>query len=117
MVRSHIKVWLREPSQPAHRTARRRCLETEDLKPLRGKPDVRAVDVRSPEVYASVHLPEAVNIPIDGLLEQARSWSRKERIITVCAKGGGRSAPAAQNLRGLGFGRTWWLCGGTIGWR
>ena len=42
--------------------------------------------------------------------------SPKERIITVCAKGGGRSAQAAQVLRDMGFGRTWWLCGGTEGW-
>jgi MFS family permease len=108
-VLSGVVVWLRMPSE-------RKCLEPEDLKPLLGRADVRVVDVRSPEEYASGHLPEAVNIPIDGLLEQARSWSRKQRIVTVCAKGGGRSAQAAQNLRDLGFGRTWWLCGGTLGW-
>jgi rhodanese-related sulfurtransferase len=50
-------------------------------------------------------------------LDRARSWSPRERIITVCAKGGGRSAQAAQVLRDIGFGRTWWLCGGTVGWR
>lgn len=94
----------------------RKCLEPADLKHWHGKTDVRVVDVRSPEEYASGHLPAAVNIPLDSLLEQARSWSRKQRIVTVCAKGGGRSAQAAQYLRDLGFGRTWWLCGGTLGW-
>jgi len=86
-------------------------------KPLLRKPGVRVVDVRSPEEYASGHLPEAINIPITELLERSREWSPKERIVTVCAKGGGRSAQAAQVLRDLGFGRTWWLCGGTLGWR
>lgn len=109
-VLSGIVVWLRMPSE-------RKCLEPEDLKPLLGKPDVRVVDVRSPEEYASGHLPEAVNIPLNELLDKARSWPRSQRIVTVCAKGGGRSAQAAQVLRDLGFGRTWWLCGGTLGWR
>ena len=107
-VLSGIVVWLRMPSE-------RKCMEPEDLKPLLSRTDVRIVDVRSAEEYASGHLPEAINIPLDGLLEQARSWSRKQRIVTVCAKGGGRSAQAAQTLRDMGFGRTWWLCGGTLG--
>lgn len=103
-------VWLRMPSE-------RRCLEPEDLKPLLHKPGVRVVDVRSPVEYASGHLSEAINIPLAELIDHARSWSPRERIITVCAKGGGRSAQAAQMLRDMGFGRTWWLCGGTLGWR
>ena len=107
-VGSGVVVWLRMPSE-------RECLEPEDLKPLLNKPGVRVVDVRSPEEYASGHLPEAINIPLTELLERARSWSKRERIITVCAKGGGRSAQAAQVLRDMGFGRTWWLCGGTLG--
>ncbi|HNR55329.1 MAG TPA: MFS transporter [Flavobacteriales bacterium] len=109
-VLSGIVVWLRMPSE-------RKCLEPADLKPLLNKPGVRVVDVRSPEEYASGHLPQAINIPLPELLERARSWSPRERIITVCAKGGGRSAQAAQVLRDMGFGRTWWLCGGAVGWR
>jgi rhodanese-related sulfurtransferase len=108
-VLSGAVVWLRMPAE-------RRCLEPIDLKRWLGQPDIRVVDVRSPEEYASGHLPQAVNIPIDGLLQQARDWSKRQRIITVCAKGGGRSAQAAQLLRDTGFGRTWWLCGGTLGW-
>jgi MFS family permease len=109
-VLSGLVVWLRMPSE-------RECLEPADLKPLLNEPGVRVVDVRSPEEYASGHLPQAINIPLSELLERARSWSPKERIITVCAKGGGRSAQAAQVLRDMGFGRTWWLCGGALGWR
>ncbi|MBK9275944.1 MAG: MFS transporter [Flavobacteriales bacterium] len=109
-VLSGLLVWLRMPSE-------RECLEPEDLKPLLNSPGVRVVDVRSPEEYASGHLPHAINIPLTELLERARSWSPRERIITVCATGGGRSAQAAQVLRDMGFGRTWWLCGGMVGWR
>lgn len=109
-VLSGLVVWLRMPSE-------RKCLEPEDLKPLLDKPDVRVVDVRSAEEYASGHLPAAINIPLAELIERARNWPPKERIITVCAKGGGRSAQAAQVLRDMGFGRTRWLCGGTLGWR
>lgn len=109
-VASGVVVWLRMPSE-------RKCMEPEDLKPLLNKPGVRVVDVRSPEEYANGHLPEAINIPITELIERARDWSPKERIVTVCAKGGGRSAQAAQVLRDMGFGKTWRLCGGTVGWR
>jgi rhodanese-related sulfurtransferase len=109
-VLSGVIVWLRMPAE-------RRCLEPLDLKRWLGRPDVRIVDVRSPEEYASGHLPQAMNIPIERLLQHAHDWSRRERIVTVCAKGGGRSAQAAQVLRDMGFGRTWWLCGGTLGWR
>jgi MFS family permease len=108
-VLSGIVVWLRMPSE-------RKCLEPEDLKPLLNKPGVRVVDVRSPEEYASGHLPHAINIPLTELLERTCSWSLQERIITVCANGGGRSAQAAQVLRDMGYRRTWWLCGGTVGW-
>ena len=109
-VLSGLVVWLRMPSE-------RKCLEPEDLKPLLNMTGVRVVDVRSPEEYAGGHLPQAINIPIAELIERARNWSPKERIITICAEGGGRSAQAAQVLRDMGFGRTWWLCGGTFGWR
>lgn len=109
-VLSGLVVWLRMPSE-------RKCLEPVDLKPLLKRNDVRVVDVRSAEEFATGHLPEAINVPLDRLLEHARSWSRSQRIVTVCAKGGGRSAQAAQVLRDIGFGHTWWLCGGALGWR
>ncbi|HPF91380.1 MAG TPA: MFS transporter [Flavobacteriales bacterium] len=109
-VMSGVVLWLRMPSE-------RKCLEPEDLKTMLIRPGVRVVDVRSPEEFETGHLPQAINIPIAELLERARTWSRRERIITVCAKGGGRSAQAAQVLRDMGFGRTWWLCGGALGWR
>lgn len=109
-VMSGIVVWLRMPGE-------RKCMEPEDLKPLLGDPNVRVVDVRSAEEYATGHLPAAVHIPLTELLDHTHSWSPKDRIITVCAKGGGRSAQAAQVLRDRGFGRVWWLCGGTVGWR
>ena len=106
---SGLLVWLRMP-------AGRKCLEQDDLKSWFGRRDVRVVDVRSPEEFAVGHLPQAINIPIDLLVEQARAWPKRQRIVTVCAKGGGRSAQAAQLLRDVGFGKTWWLCGGTLGW-
>lgn len=105
---SGVVVWLRMPAE-------RRCLEPIDLKSWIGHRDVRLVDVRSPEEFSSGHLPDAINIPLDRLLDQARTWPKRQWIVTVCAKGGGRSAQAAQLLRDVGFGKTWWLCGGTFG--
>lgn len=108
-VMSGIVVWLRMPGE-------RRCMEPAELKALLGSSSIRLVDVRDPEEYARGHLPEAVNIPLADLVAHTRQWSTQERIVTVCAKGGGRSAQGAQVLRDRGFGRTRWLCGGTVGW-
>ncbi len=104
-VMSGVVVWLRMPSE-------RTCLEPAALRSLLTRQQVRVVDVRSPVEYATGHLPTAVNIPLMELTDQARGWSTRDRIVTVCGKGGGRSAQAAQLLRDKGFGRTWWLCGG-----
>ena len=37
-------------------------------------------------------------------------------IITVCGKGGGRSAEDAVLLKKSGFSKANYLCGGTFGW-
>jgi MFS family permease len=108
-VLSGVVVWLRMPAE-------RRCVEPGQLERWTEDPKLHVIDVRSPEEFAAGHLPQAINIPLPALLEHARKWEHREHIVTVCAKGGGRSAQAAQLLRDMGFKHTWWLCGGTSGW-
>ena len=74
------------------------------------------IDVRNPDEYAEKHIPGAINIPLDELESRSIELSRGAMIITVCGKGGGRSAQAAERLQQIGFTNAAFLCGGTFGW-
>jgi rhodanese-related sulfurtransferase len=59
----------------------------------------------------------ASGIPLDRLEHDARQLAFDRPVVTICGKGGGRSAEAAQRLRALGFITARSLCGGTAGWQ
>lgn len=94
------------------------CFAITDLQQLiRQSPEqVIIIDVRSPEEYAEKHIPAAINIPLAELKSRAKELLKSAIIITVCGKGGGRSAQAAALLKQLGFTDANYLCGGTAGW-
>lgn len=74
------------------------------------------IDVRTPEEFASGHVPGARNIPVDQLearLAELEDFSGGE-IYLVC-RSGGRSARGADALAGHGF-RTVNVAGGTLAW-
>ena len=73
------------------------------------------IDVRSKEEYHEKHIPGAIHIPLDELETAAIHFSNEKMYITVCGKGGGRSAVASEKLIQAGF-ISAWLCGGTLGW-
>lgn len=90
------------------------CLTIEDL---RAAPEAcMLIDVRQPEEFAIAHIPGARNIPLDRLAEEAGSLPKTLRPITICGKGGGRSAEGAAILRRSGRTDALWLCGGTNAW-
>ena len=74
------------------------------------------IDVRNPEEYEEKHIPAAVNIPLKELENYSIQISKNVIIITVCGKGGGRSAQGAALLKQIGFINAKFLCGGTFGW-
>ena len=94
------------------------CFTIEDLQHLQKQsPDqIIIIDVRSQEEYAEKHIPGAINIPLDELESHSIKLSREAMIITVCGKGGGRSAQGAALLKQIGFINAKFLCGGTLGW-
>jgi phage shock protein E len=64
------------------------------------------VDVRSPEEHRSGHLPEAVNIPLNGLAEELpRRVPDKSRALLLHCLSGTRSGIARRQLRGMGYTR------------
>ncbi|MBK7695629.1 MAG: rhodanese-like domain-containing protein [Saprospiraceae bacterium] len=50
------------------------------------------------------------------LVNHLTEWSTKSTLVTICGKGGGRSAAAAEILKSSGLLNTFYLCGGTFGW-
>lgn len=65
------------------------------------------VDVRSPGEFASVHLPGALNVPLDQLGAKASTLGAKDRAIVLYCASGTRSAMARSVLKGLGFTRVY----------
>lgn len=90
------------------------CLPIEALRadPAR----YHVIDVRDPEDHAAGHVDGAVNVPLARLLADGAEVPAGRTPLTVCGKGGGRSAEAAEALRKAGHADTVWLCGGTNAW-
>ena len=82
---------------------------------LKSKTEIIIIDVRSNEEYNEEHIPNAINIPLKKLEGKAKTFDRNKFYITVCGKGGNRSATGAEKLNQMNF-KALWLCGGTFGW-
>lgn len=69
------------------------------------------VDVRTSAEFATGHVPNSVNIPLDSLDQEIDALRDKNEIVVYCLSGG-RSAQAKRFLNRNGFtnvqdGRTW----------
>ncbi|WKD36642.1 rhodanese-like domain-containing protein [Streptomyces xanthophaeus] len=79
--------------------------------------ELTVVDVRTPGEFASGHLPDAVNVPLDRLtrsLPELRRAAESRPLLVVCASGA-RSASAAETLASGGIPASS-LTGGTQAW-
>jgi len=75
------------------------------------------VDVRTPEEYASGHVPGAVNIPKDQLPSRLSELeSARDRVVVYCERGP-RAQAAAATLTQAGFTGVRHLTGDMAGWR
>lgn len=74
---------------------------------------VEVLDVRSPEEFASGHVPGAVNLPLPEVGSVAGRYAG-QRVFVIC-QSGGRSTAAAQTLTAAGVDATS-VAGGTAGW-
>lgn len=79
-----------------------------DFKPLLKHGKVFVVDVRNKNEFDDGHIPWAKHIPLNELAQRMKELPTDKPIITVCGKGGGRSADAAAMIPGAN-----WLEGGT----
>ncbi len=84
---------------------------------IAGSPDVRLIDVRTPEEFAGGHIAGAVNIPV-----QSRDFSARVAELdptatyAVYCRSGNRSRPAVAAMRDAGITTIYELGSGTKGW-
>lgn len=79
--------------------------------------ELTVVDVRTPGEFASGHLPDAINIPLDGIgraLPDLRQAARRRPLLVVCASGA-RAENAVATLASHGVDASS-LTGGTAAW-
>lgn len=87
------------------------------LADFKANPDLYTlIDVRAEAEFSERHIPDAMNIPMGRLQAGLHNIPAGRVPVTVCGKGGGRSADSAAKLRTLGLAAALWLEGGTIGW-
>ena len=75
------------------------------------------IDVRTPEEFASGHVPGAVNIPRDQLPAHFGEFATaRDRLVVYCERGP-RALAAAATLQDAGFSEVRHLSGDMAGWR
>jgi rhodanese-related sulfurtransferase len=63
----------------------------------------RLVDVRTPEEFATGHIPGAINIPVQELERRMGELERKEQPVVLYCRSGNRSGRAARMLESNGY--------------
>ena len=76
---------------------------------------VQVIDVRSPEEFATGHIPNATLIPLEKLEEMQSELDKNNKYILVC-RSGNRSATASTLLKEKGFKEIYNLSNGMNGW-
>ena len=81
----------------------------------KGDESTYVLDVRSPEEYASGHVPGAVNIPYDQIASRMAEVPKDKDVVLYC-KSGRRAGIAAEVLAGQGYTRLQHLEGDIVAW-
>ena len=81
----------------------------------KGDEGAYVLDVRSPEEYASGHVPGAVNIPYDQIAARMAEVPKDKDVVLYC-KSGRRAGIAAEVLAGQGYTRLQHLEGDIVAW-
>lgn len=81
-------------------------------------PNAPIIDVRTPDEFSGGHLQNAQNIDVSGSdFEQQIETLDKSKPVFIYCLSGGRSASAANTMRGAGFKEVYELNGGIMKWR
>ena len=77
---------------------------------------VRLIDIRTPGEFAKLHVPGAINIPLETIKESNMPFDPDDLIVCICNKGLERSQDAAESFTEIGYTRVFYLEEGTFGW-
>ncbi len=86
---------------------------------LSNEPKSVVVDVRTPVEFAEVHVPRAINVPLDRLTPEALAAAgceAGEQPVYLLCRGGQRATKAAEALLACGYTRPVVVTGGTLAW-
>jgi phage shock protein E len=86
------------------------------LTPQAGAQAPLVLDVRTPDEYASGHVPGAINIPIDALSARTGELDPQREVVVYCERGP-RASKAATALVAAGFSGVKLLSGHMSAWR
>jgi phage shock protein E len=81
----------------------------------KGDDSTFVLDVRSPEEYATGHVPGAVNIPYDQMASRVAEVPKDKDVVLYC-RSGRRAGIAAEVLASQGYGRLQHLEGDIVAW-
>ncbi len=104
-----------EASSATHATRVSQSLTPQEYQAAYATRDHLLIDVRTPEEFASEHIPGAVNIALQTLPQQMATLPKEQPIVLYC-RSGARSREAANILSQGGFDDIYNL-GGIIEWR
>ena len=65
--------------------------------------DVSIVDVRTPEEYLVEHFPNAINIPLDSIVQRVEELRQMKKPIIAYCRSGNRSGTAVSILKQYGI--------------
>src|SRR6185503_19736220 len=97
----------------------KQAMSSEELKELLtfDKPELKVIDVRSPDEYYQRHLAFAENLPASELENRAQDRLKMtDMIVCVCNKGHERSQGVADRLIAMGYQNVFYLEEGMFGW-
>lgn len=106
------------PAEAAAAKGARRDTDVAAFKDVHAKGGIKLLDVRTPEEFASGHVPGAVNVPVDQVSASnptISALSKDEDVYVICAVGG-RSSRASDVLAEAGF-KAVNIQGGTEAWK
>lgn len=76
----------------------------------------RMLDVRSTGEYGSIHIPGAVNIPLDQIAERSSQIAAVDDPLIIVCRSGARARKAHETLRAHGMKNIHILDGGILAW-
>ncbi len=77
------------------------------------KPELQIIDLRTPQEFASYHVPSSINMSLEDLVQ--RDFSRGDTIVLV-SDAGGHAAQAWVLMQARGYANVYFLRGGMQEW-